>query len=61
MLSFELLDGQIRDLETDSRWDLGGRSLAGPLAGQELQPLPTRRAFWLFLSIAIPDIPLYQP
>ncbi|MEE9286232.1 MAG: DUF3179 domain-containing protein [Dehalococcoidia bacterium] len=59
-LTFELRDGDVRDRETGSRWDFAGRAVEGPLAGQELEPLPTRRAFWFSLSLALPGIPLYQ-
>ena len=61
VLTFDLQDDRIRDLETGSRWDLVGRSVAGPLAGEELQPLPTRRGLWFTIALAIPEIPLYQP
>ena len=60
-LTFHLRDGFIRDNETGSRWDLAGRAVAGPLAGQALSPLPVRRAFWFSIALAMPDIPLYEP
>ena len=60
-LTFHLRDGSIRDNETGSRWDMAGRAVAGPLAGQALSPLPSRRAFWFSIALAMPDIPLYQP
>lgn len=60
LLTFVLRDNQIRDQETNSLWDLAGRAVEGSLKGQQLKPLPTRRAFWFSLSLALPDIPLYQ-
>ncbi len=39
-LTFELRDGAIVDRETGSRWSLLGVALAGPLAGQRLEPAP---------------------
>ena len=60
-LTFHIQDGQIIDQETGSSWDFSGRAVAGVLAGQQLSPLPTRRAFWFSLSLAVPDISLFQP
>ena len=61
LLTFQLQEGQVRDQETGSRWDFSGRAVEGPLEGQQLEPLPTRRAFWFSLSLALPKIPLFQP
>ncbi len=60
-LTFQWHKGQIRDQETGSRWNLLGQALAGPLQGQRLTALPTRRAFWFSLSLSIPNLMLYQP
>ncbi|MCH8195574.1 MAG: DUF3179 domain-containing protein, partial [Chloroflexi bacterium] len=59
-LTFEGQKGDVRDRETGSRWDFAGRAGEGPLAGQELSQLPTRRAFWFSLSLAFPGIALYE-
>lgn len=61
ILTFRLQDGQILDTETGSRWDLSGNAVDRALAGQRLEQLPTRRAFWFSLSLAAPGIALYQP
>ena len=53
--------GGFRDQQTGSRWTLTGRAVEGPLAGQRLKALPTRRAFWFSLAIALPDVELFQP
>ena len=50
-----------RDRETGSRWDFFGRAVNGPLGGQKLTPLPTRRAFWFAISLALPDIEVFEP
>lgn len=34
---------------------------AGALKGGRWRPLPTRRAYWYALALAIPNIELYQP
>ena len=58
-LTFTLRDNQIRDQETNSLWDQAGRAVEGSLKGRQLELLPTRRAFWYALSLALPDIPVY--
>jgi hypothetical protein len=35
-LEFEFRDGTIYDLSTDSEWNISGRAISGPLAGQQL-------------------------
>jgi len=37
VLEFALRDGKVRDLQTDSEWNLLGHALAGPLKGARLQ------------------------
>ena len=58
-LTFTLRGNQIRDQETNSLWDQAGRAIEGSLKGRQLELLPTRRAFWYALSLALPDIPVY--
>lgn len=36
----------IRDTETGTTWDLLGRGVSGPNAGQQLQQVPAHNAFW---------------
>ena len=60
-LDFRMVRGVISDVQTGSRWNMLGRAVAGPLAGKRLRPLPTRRAFWFSLSLALPGMELYQP
>ena len=52
---------QFVDAETRSVWNLAGTSIAGPLAGAQLEILPGRRAFWFAISILLPDAELYVP
>jgi hypothetical protein len=51
-LSFEpgTASGEVRDRETGSTWDLGGRATAGPLAGVELRQVPHDDQFWFALA-----------
>ena len=37
LLSFEVNDGKFYDLETGSQWNLFGKAISGPLAGEELE------------------------
>lgn len=63
VLTFELPDGTpiARDRETGTSWDFSGRAVAGPLTGERLTPLPTRRAFWFAVSLGFPGIEVYKP
>jgi len=61
VLHFEYRGSAFRDRGTGSRWDFGGRAVAGPLAGTRLEPLPSRRAFWFAARLALPELELYRP
>jgi hypothetical protein len=52
-LTFERVDStdpvfpfMIRDAETNTTWDLLGRGVSGPNAGQQLDQIPANNAFW---------------
>jgi hypothetical protein len=45
-LTFEARDGTFVDQETGSAWTLSGRAVAGPLAGELLEPVPHLDTFW---------------
>ncbi len=55
-LSFEpgTASDEVRDRETGSTWDLGGRATAGPLAGVELRQVPHDDQFWFALAAFYP-------
>lgn len=59
--TFEFRDGAYVDAETGSAWNLSGQAVAGPLAGERLDPLPGRYAFWFAYVSAFPDVDVYQP
>lgn len=40
----------LRDVETGSIWNLSGRAIAGPLAGEKLEQLPAFNSFWFAWS-----------
>ena len=60
-LSFGIKDGLFIDEETGSTWNMAGRSVAGVLQGKNLEPIPSRRAFWFSIAGAVPDLELYLP
>jgi hypothetical protein len=62
-LTFGTADaGSFRDIETASAWGpVTGWATAGPLTGTRLTALPTRRAFWFAISVAMPGIELDAP
>ena len=45
-LTFEVRGGSFVDRETGSTWTLSGRAVAGPLAGERLEPVPHLDTFW---------------
>jgi len=60
VLTFERRDGQFRDRETGSTWDLAGKAVAGPLVGQGLTPIPHGNHFWFAWVAFRPDTELWQ-
>lgn len=49
-LYFSQDEGEIRDRRTGSTWSASGRAMRGPLAGTQLEPLPTVQHFWFSAS-----------
>ncbi len=50
-LTFEVSGGTFVDLETGSRWDLEGKAVSGPLAGQRIEMIPEAYvSFWFAFS-----------
>ena len=60
-LTFRLDGGMLRDDETGTEWDSSGKAISGPLAGSQLESVPSRTSFWFSLVGAIPDVELYLP
>jgi hypothetical protein len=58
-LTFTYQDGQIRDQETGSRWDIFGRAIAGELAGAQLDPILSHTYFWFAWAAFRPDTKIY--
>ena len=45
-LTFELFDGKLRDVNTESVWNWKGEAQEGPLAGEKLQTVQSYQEFW---------------
>lgn len=60
-LEFEMRDGKIFDTETESTWNALGRSIAGPLEGRRLEPLPGGVHFAFAWLAFRPDTTVFQP
>ena len=54
-LRFEARDGSIVDAGTGSTWDVLGRAVTGPLAGQQLTPLVSGNHFWFAWAVFKPE------
>lgn len=51
-LHFAVVDGEVRDAETDSRWRIDGSATDGPLAGRRLAPITDSFvAFWFAWAV----------
>ena len=48
-------DGKFKDLRTGSTWDILGRAIDGPLAGQQLVRIPHGNHFWFAWGVFKPD------
>jgi hypothetical protein len=53
--TFEARDDAIVDLETGSTWNVLGRAVEGPMAGEQLEPVVSANHFWFAWSIFKPD------
>jgi hypothetical protein len=60
-LSFRLNGDRIEDEETRSVWDASGLAVSGPLAGRQLDQVPSRTSLWFSLAGALPGIEPHQP
>jgi hypothetical protein len=60
LLAFRITDDVVEDLETKSRWDVSGFAVSGPLAGTQLELVPSRTSMWFSVIGALPDLILYD-
>lgn len=54
-LGFAPAGERLRDAETGSEWDRGGRAVAGPLRGHRLRPVAHDTPFWFAVAAFRPD------
>jgi hypothetical protein len=59
-LTFRHEGGRLLDHETGSAWDVLGRAVAGPLAGQRLRPIVHANHFWFAMAAFYPDVRIWQ-
>lgn len=59
-LTFRQDGGQIVDVETGSTWNIFGQATAGPLAGEQLEPLVHGDHFWFSWAAFKPETIIYQ-
>lgn len=59
-LRFRVVDGAWVDDQTGSTWTLAGKAVAGPLAGTQLEPLPSKVSFWFATVASEPDVRVWQ-
>jgi hypothetical protein len=55
VLTFSLRGAQFIDDQTSSTWDILGRAIAGPLAGDRLRPLVSANHFWFAWAVFRPE------
>ena len=60
-LTFQLAAVALRDIETGSLWDEGGRAISGNLEGAQLELVPSRTSFWFSIVGALPGLAVYEP
>jgi hypothetical protein len=59
-LTFSLVDGQIRDEQTNSVWNIFGEAVSGELAGEMLTAVVKVDHFWFSWAAFRPDTRIYQ-
>ena len=60
-LTFLLKGKLFIDNETGTSWGFNGKAISGPLKGSRLLGVPSRRAFWFSISLAVPNAGIYMP
>jgi hypothetical protein len=60
-LTFKNIGGEIRDVETNSVWDIFGRSISGELKDSQLKALPAINHFWFSWAAFRPETRIYEP
>jgi len=58
-LEFAYKGGAILDSQTNSRWDLTGKAVSGPLKGEKLTQLPSITCYWFAWVTVFPETKVY--
>ena len=61
VLEFVQQEGDLRDTETQTKWDLFGRAIDGPLKGHQLAPIDGGVHFAFAWLAFHPDSSMYTP
>lgn len=59
-LTFEWSGDVLVDAETRSHWILDGLAVSGPLAGEQLEIIPSRFSFWFAVVAAFPEAKVFE-
>lgn len=60
-LTFRFREGRFEDRETQSRWNLFGQAVQGPLRGRRMAPVVHGTYFWFAWAVFRPDTRVVQP
>ena len=60
VLTFYPQQGQIKDEETHTIWDITGKGVKGPLRGKLLKPIISINHFWFSWAAFRPDTRIYR-
>lgn len=60
-LTFEVVNEQILDRETGSKWNVLGQAVAGELMGKRLEPVVAINHFWFSWAAFKPDTRIFLP
>jgi hypothetical protein len=61
ILTFESAGDRFRDVETGSSWDISGRAVNGPLAGEQLAAVVHGNHFWFAWAVFKPGTRVWAP
>lgn len=59
LIEFEFVNGEIRDKETGSRWNIAGKAVSGPLEGEQLETVLFGDYFAFAWLVFYPDTRIF--
>ena len=60
MITFEVVNDEFVDHQTNSRWNMLGQAVEGPLKGKRIPPLVHGEGLWFYWAAAFPDTSIYR-